>query len=108
MCVCSFTLLIIRFVYVCNGRARPCKANGQVIPYDHPCCIFLSIFIFYVAGAGRENRESTAGKAWPLDDRNQRQGHPGRARLFARRKTFVLAVHVCLHNDYLTLSFKNL
>ena len=32
-------------------------ANGLVIPHNHPCCIFLTIFIFY--GAGR------AGKARP-------------------------------------------
>ena len=53
---------------------RHTNANGQVIPHNHPCCIFLTIFIYFCCRC-RESRGSIVGKARTSNGRYKRQRH---------------------------------
>ena len=102
-----FILLSIHFVYACPSRAggrhsmawtisvdgRYTNANGQVIPHNHPCCIFLTIFIYFCCRCW-ESRGSIVGKARASDGCYKRQGHE---QIYIFSFTYTLTILFVLH-----------
>ena len=72
---------------------RYTNANGQVIPHNHPCCIFLTIFIYFCCRC-RESRGSIVGKARAFDGRYKRQGHE---QLYVFSFIYTLTILFVLH-----------